>query len=134
MDNPIPELSPDIEWMLESGQASAVMLADALVREYFQPIYQFGLAFLNDSRLAEKAAVESLSLALVQSYSYSAAAWRPGLFQIALQVCREKRASFSSQMRPPINLKFGIWIACPLQRIRGRKRTTSLARHWENQP
>lgn len=96
MDNPIPELSPDIEWMLESGQASSVMLAEALVREYIQPIVRFALAYLNDPQLAEKAAVESLSLALVQSYSYRGGSVPAWLFQIVLQVCRKKKARYSS--------------------------------------
>ena len=95
MDNLIPELSPDIEWMLESGQASKEMLADALVREYLQPIYRFGLAYLEDPQLAELVALESLSTALMQTYSYQGGSVQAWLFQIVLWVCRKRRHAFT---------------------------------------
>ncbi len=95
MDNPIPELSPDLEWMLESGQASSEMLADALAREYFQPVYRLGLALFNDPKQAEWLAVDSLSAALMQSYSYHGGSVQAWLFRIVLDRYRRNRRKFS---------------------------------------
>lgn len=91
MENPAPELSPDIEWMLESGQASSEMLADTLVREFLQPIYRYGLACFGDAELAEQAAIESLSAALINAHSYRGGSVNVWLFQIVLQICEKKR-------------------------------------------
>jgi RNA polymerase sigma factor (sigma-70 family) len=105
MENPPPELSPEIEWMLESGQASPEMLADALVREYLQPIYRFGLACLGDSQLAEQAAVESLSSALINAYNYRSGSVIAWLFQIVVKICRKKqpRNSYANPIREPFH-------------------------------
>jgi DNA-directed RNA polymerase specialized sigma24 family protein len=105
MENPLPELSPEIQWMLESGQASSEMLAEALVREYWQPIYRFGLACLGDSRLAEQLAVESLSSALINVYRYRGGSVKAWLFQIVVKICQKKqpRFVFSRPIRDPFH-------------------------------
>ncbi len=100
MENPAPELSPDIKWMLESGQVSFEILADALVREYMQPIYKFCLAYLGDSQLAEQAAIQSLSTALIKAYSYRGGDLKAWLFPIVLRICQKTQPWFS--IAPPI--------------------------------
>jgi DNA-directed RNA polymerase specialized sigma24 family protein/LysM repeat protein len=65
-----PALSPDLEWMLQSSQASPAMLAEALVREYYALIYRLALSILDDERAARQAAQRAVGEALANVHLY----------------------------------------------------------------
>ena len=54
------DLAPELEWILQSSQVSLPVLAQALVREQFAPIYALAASILGDSGLAYFAAFEAL--------------------------------------------------------------------------
>jgi DNA-directed RNA polymerase specialized sigma24 family protein len=78
-----PELSPDLEWMLLSGQASDDRIVAALVPEYFGAVYRLALSLLNDGEAARWAAVDVLATALANAHRFSGEdslqAWLCGL-------------------------------------------------------
>jgi DNA-directed RNA polymerase specialized sigma24 family protein len=88
----LPELSPDVEWMLQSGQASREMLAEALVAEYYEPVWRLGLSLFEDSAAAGQFALETLSTALLEVHRYagqvSAQVW---ILRKALAVSKKTR-------------------------------------------
>ncbi|MBE0411295.1 MAG: sigma-70 family RNA polymerase sigma factor, partial [Anaerolineales bacterium] len=83
-----PKLDPDLEWMLQSGQADDQAIIVTLVKEFYPTIFRFALSLLGVYQEARNAAVESLATALVESHRYSgmegAHLW---LFSIAATVC-----------------------------------------------
>lgn len=87
-----PELSPDVEWMLQSGQASREMMAEALIAEYYGPVWRLGLALFEDRAAAERFTRETLSIALLEVHRYggqvSAQIW---IFRKALAISRKFR-------------------------------------------
>jgi DNA-directed RNA polymerase specialized sigma24 family protein/LysM repeat protein len=90
MFEPVPELSGDLDWMLQSGQASPGMLAELLVREYFAPVSHLAYFMLDDPRAALYATRKTFSQALLNVYSYRSQvgvdAW---FFRIAVDVIRQ---------------------------------------------
>jgi DNA-directed RNA polymerase specialized sigma24 family protein len=89
MFEPVPELSGDLDWMLQSGQASPGMLAESLAREYYARVYHLAYFVLDDPRAALHATRKTFSQALLNVYSYRSQvgvdAW---LFRIAVDVIR----------------------------------------------
>lgn len=87
-----PELSPDLEWMLQSGQASREMLAGELVEVYYLPLYRLGLALYGEINTARAFAQETLSQALLETHRFhgrtSIQTW---LYRVALGVSRKYR-------------------------------------------
>lgn len=69
-DHP-PELSADLEWMLQSGQASREMLARALADEFYRPLYRLGLALYGKSGAAARFARGSLVAGLLKVHGYN---------------------------------------------------------------
>ncbi len=61
--DPLPELSPDLEWMLQSGQVSLNYLMQNLAKAYYEPVYQLSLVILG-SREAALLAVQRIFLRL----------------------------------------------------------------------
>lgn len=91
MFEPIPELAPDLEWMLESGQAAPGMLAEALVEAFDAQIYHLALILCNDPQMARALVTQALASALANMYRYqSHLGVRTWLYQIALSVFRTK--------------------------------------------
>jgi hypothetical protein len=66
-----PELSPDLEWMLQSGQVSREMLAEALMDEYYRPIYRLGIILFGGDTESRRFAVESFTRALLDAGRYN---------------------------------------------------------------
>jgi DNA-directed RNA polymerase specialized sigma24 family protein len=66
-----PELSSDVDWILQSGQAGLEELAEALFEAWYPLIYQFSFAILNDEDGARQAAVETFITALLGTHRYS---------------------------------------------------------------
>jgi DNA-directed RNA polymerase specialized sigma24 family protein len=87
-----PELSPDLEWMLQSGQASREMLAEELVQDYYLPLYRLGLALYSETNKARAFAQETLSQALLETHRFhgrtSIQTW---LYRIAQGISRKYR-------------------------------------------
>jgi DNA-directed RNA polymerase specialized sigma24 family protein len=113
-----PELSPDLEWMLQSGQASREMLAEELVKDYYLPLYRLGLALHSETDKARTFAKETLSQALLETHRFhgrtSIQTW---LYRIALGVSRKhwggqfwKRSLFDLErgQKPPREATQGI--------------------------
>lgn len=65
-----PALSQDLEWMLQSGQASPVLLAEALVHEYYAPVYRLAFSVLDDEKAAHLAAQRTIGEALANVHLY----------------------------------------------------------------
>ena len=84
------ELSPDLDWLLDSGQAPREALLEALVQEYYPAVYYLALGILDREKLARQAAAEIFSTAMLNLHTFSsqdgAQAW---LFRIALRVCQK---------------------------------------------
>ena len=87
---PVPELSPDLEWMLQSGQANLPMLAEALIKEYYAPVYRLALSLLDNPQAAQQATLKAFSAALMQVYRYRSETgvdlW---VYRFVLEVCRK---------------------------------------------
>jgi len=67
---PNPELSDDLEWMLQSGQASPGMLIEALVNRYATDVFRLARAVVNSHDLAEQATEVIFIDALLGIYRY----------------------------------------------------------------
>ena len=93
-----PELAPDLEWMLQDGQVSREMLAEALVDEHYTGVYSLALGVLDDLLRAQETAQQVFITALAEAYRYrgrvNATLW---LYQIALRVCRQAWRSLHLQ-------------------------------------
>lgn len=70
MFEPIPEMAPDLEWMLQSGQAPREILAEALVHEYYAGVYHLALLVLDDTNAARRATRNAFGAALLSAYRY----------------------------------------------------------------
>jgi len=82
-------LASDLEWMLQSGQASSMMLAEALLTEFYSPVYQMAFAVLGDESQARFVAAETFSTALLNIYRYrSQSGVRLWLFRLEVEVLR----------------------------------------------
>jgi DNA-directed RNA polymerase specialized sigma24 family protein len=82
-------LTPDLEWMLQSNQVGASMIAEVLVKEQFIPVYSLALSILDDRETAQRVAKETLMNAIANTYRYrqefGAQTW---IFSIALKAAR----------------------------------------------
>jgi RNA polymerase sigma-70 factor (ECF subfamily) len=89
MFEPLPELASDLEWMLQSGQVSLEILAEALVHEHYAEVYHLALALLDDKNAARQAARQTFVTALLNIYRYRGEegilSW---LYTIAIEACR----------------------------------------------
>ena len=70
IDSGSEALSPDLEWMLQSGQVSSAVLVAALVNEYYAPLYRLALALLDDEEAAVYASCEAFIAARLNVYRY----------------------------------------------------------------
>lgn len=84
-------LSPDLEWMLQSGQVDEGTLIEALVTRYYQTIYDQALSMLKYPEEAHQAAREVFTQAVMHSSTYRGdlkiSSW---LEEILETVCQEK--------------------------------------------
>lgn len=93
LEQPI-ELSPDLEWMLLSGQADEGSLVAGLVREYYPRLYQLNLALLQDRKAAENCAVQTLVRSVLESHHYSGrGALNTWIFSLALSCIHKEKVS-----------------------------------------
>jgi DNA-directed RNA polymerase specialized sigma24 family protein len=95
-DSRPPELTPDLEWMLQSGQATHEMLAGTLVQEFYADACQFALAFLNDAAAARTLLLDVFSNALLNVYRYrSQIGTRAWFFGMLIKALRKELPRFS---------------------------------------
>jgi DNA-directed RNA polymerase specialized sigma24 family protein len=93
-----PELSSDLEWMLQSGQADNPMLAEALVEETYRSVYQFSLSYSQSPIDARKITAEIYGAALCSVYRFPRSNnIRLWLYRRALEVLHSK--SFRNKTR-----------------------------------
>ena len=59
-----PELVSDLEWMLQSNQASREMLLETLAREHYAPLYHLALSLLVDPKAARQTTAAALATGL----------------------------------------------------------------------
>lgn len=82
-----PELSPDLEWMIQSGQVSRQVFLETLVKTHYAPMYRLALSLLNDVTAARFAVREVFSRLVLSAHRYRSQmgmdAW---IKQIAFQV------------------------------------------------
>jgi hypothetical protein len=87
------DLSPDLEWMLQSEQVEREILAEHLVREYYPAIYKQCQAYLVYPEAARRAALDAFLTAVESASEYPGgekiADWLSGLAQRFCQVHAE---------------------------------------------
>lgn len=89
MLEPALEYASDLEWMLQSGQASRAVLAEALVREFYPALYRLVYATLIDQTAAQGVTRHIFIAALNEVYRYrSTQGVRHWFFSIALRELR----------------------------------------------
>lgn len=83
-------LSPDLEWMLKSGQVSRAVLAEALVSQYYAPVHRLALSILGDEDAAAWAARETFRTATARPDRYRGEG-EVGLWldRLALEACQK---------------------------------------------
>lgn len=90
MFDPIPELSSDLDWMLQSGQASNAMLAQALIDEFYASVYRLALGVFDDPDMAYNASQETIISALLNVYRFHEKdGVRTWFFRNFFEVCRQ---------------------------------------------
>ncbi len=86
----LPDLTPDLEWMLSSGQVSSTLLLEKLLQDYYPKIFQLAFSILNDWVLAERCAQDIFVKAMLSAHKFSSEAgveiW---LYQLAWQQCQK---------------------------------------------
>lgn len=89
MLEPTTDYSPDLEWMLQSGQAPEALIIDTLVQDYYDRIYCFCLSVLEDPDRAHQATQNTFSYTVRNSHRYRSQegvqAW---LYRAARRCCR----------------------------------------------
>jgi DNA-directed RNA polymerase specialized sigma24 family protein len=106
-DSRPPELTSDLEWMLQSGQATHEMLAEALVQEFYPDTFQIAILFLDDLHAARAVLLEAYSNALLNVYRYrSQTGARAWFFRIFIKSLRSVIPRFSSRQSkdPPTTI------------------------------
>jgi DNA-directed RNA polymerase specialized sigma24 family protein/LysM repeat protein len=85
-----PQYAPDLEWMLQSGQVPRELLLEALLQEYYTPVYHLALSILDDHAAAQSTARQTFARALLDQHRYRSQDgvdfW---LFRIALEACQQ---------------------------------------------
>jgi DNA-directed RNA polymerase specialized sigma24 family protein len=95
-DSRPPELTSDLEWMLQSGQATHEMLAEALVQEFYPDTFRIAMIFLDDPLAARAVLLEAYSNALLNVYRYrSQTGTQAWFFRIFIKSLRSEIPRFS---------------------------------------
>jgi DNA-directed RNA polymerase specialized sigma24 family protein/LysM repeat protein len=121
MFEPVPELSHDLDWMLQSGQVSNPELLDRLLQEYLTNVQILVNGMLSDHQLARSAIIEIFSTALANKHDYSSELGHKLWFYDALVVgiLRLQKTARRPSQQNPQNLEFlpedplqaAIWLA-----------------------
>ncbi|MEE8121772.1 MAG: hypothetical protein V3T55_09600 [Anaerolineales bacterium] len=85
-------MSPDLSWMLEGTQAEPSMIIEALMAEFYVPVYRISLSILNDPGIAAQATQETFATVIFYRDIYRAEFdVRVWVFFLAVDVCRKMR-------------------------------------------
>jgi hypothetical protein len=89
------DLSPDLEWMLQSTQVDDGTLIEALARKYYQPIYRLALTWLTYPEEAHQAAQETFVQVFFEAENYRGET-KIGdlLLNILSGICYQRKLSF----------------------------------------
>lgn len=83
-------MSPDLSWMLEGTQAEPSMIIEALMAEFYVPVYRISLSILNDPEIAAQAIQETFATVIFYRDIYQAEFdVRVWVFYLAVDVCRK---------------------------------------------
>jgi DNA-directed RNA polymerase specialized sigma24 family protein/LysM repeat protein len=97
-DSQTPELTSDLEWMLQSGQATSDMLAEALVQEYYPAALRLALVIVGDPAAARSILLDAFSNALLNLYRYrSQTGARAWFFHILQRELRKNVSLFQNK-------------------------------------
>jgi len=87
-----PKNESDLDWMLADGNIQPNLLAEALVREFFAPIYNLAVLALADPVAAVDAARETFVTALLDAYRYrTVGGVKDWLYSIAIEKIRSRQ-------------------------------------------
>ena len=86
------DLSPDIEWMLQSNQVDSETIIEILVRDYYKPIFRLILSWLPYPEEAHRATQETLIIAASGDGKYTGERnvydWLVGIAEEICQKCK----------------------------------------------
>jgi DNA-directed RNA polymerase specialized sigma24 family protein len=89
-----PERSPDLEWMLQSGETSRAMVTRYLLEAYFGQIWTLALMYFQDAEMARGLVKQTFAAALQDDNRYqgetSVAAW---IYAIAVRLIRRPKSA-----------------------------------------
>ena len=89
MKDETPELSPDLEWMLQGRQASPSLILETLVHEYSAQVTRLTYSILDDPSQAVYAALDTFAAVLENRHRYyGKLGVRLFIFAQAIEVCR----------------------------------------------
>ena len=84
----VPELSPDLEWMLQSDQVSDSSLLATLIYEYYAEVYRLSLAILKNPLKAARAVEETFINVVLKHHRYSPdTSIKIWLYSITVEAC-----------------------------------------------
>jgi len=93
-----PQFASDLDWMLQSGQASRELILEALVEEYGNPLYALALSILDDEAAARSVSRQVFVNALLDIHGYrdhiGVDVW---FYRIALQSCQRELARLQAR-------------------------------------
>lgn len=98
-----PDLTPDPEWLLGSGEADPETLAELLTHEYYGFMTALALALGDELAQAEEAVLKALVDAVGSAYRYpiqmSARAWLVGFLLSSITSCRRTENQMFASFR-----------------------------------
>ena len=98
MFDEVPDLSPDLEWMLGSRQASDRALIEALLEEYYAEINRLCTAFVGDPLAARRSVVDAFASALLKVEDFQGQEGiRLWLLRIAVQSVRKHNSMLKAR-------------------------------------
>jgi RNA polymerase sigma-70 factor, ECF subfamily len=105
-DHP-PDLSSDIDWLLQSGQSSWVDLAETLVDAWYPLLYQFSFSLLDDDEEARQVVIDTFVSALLGTHYYSSELGvQNWLLRYAIQIINSKFKKDGEKLTFPRFLRF----------------------------
>ena len=86
-----PELSSDLEWMIQSGQVSREFILETLVTQFYEPVYLLAISLLDDRYAARTVTRETFVRLVLNLHLYrSNVGVKNWVYQIAYQACIKK--------------------------------------------
>jgi RNA polymerase sigma-70 factor (ECF subfamily) len=88
-------LSSDLEWMLESTQVSEALVIEALVKEYYAPVYHLAYSLLGSPEAAHQAVQRSLLAVMANRHRFTAGlSLKTWIYRHAIRECRKIKRQF----------------------------------------